>query len=283
MATGDASGASILGSLCSEASGCSTQQLLDTGYIQIDNFLGARHAHELRAELVSAAAKGMLQPQQFEFGGRRFVKPQVFELDFHRSTATGRTGDCTPATVLPGFSKLFNEHCPKLIAALNRLHPSLQLRPRVDGPGDSVTLKLQHNRGGGGCFPWHYDNPGPPNNRKITCLVYLNPDWRPGHGGELQLLPFLSEAGATTLETNCTNANSGSDGAVTIPPLMDRAVLFLSDRMLHRVLPAVAERFCFTIWIDANGTNSDADVFLRPVSPLLICRTLCHQICSASL
>ena len=24
------------------------------------------------------------------------------------------------------------------------------------------TVKLQHNRGGGGCFPLHYDNPGPP-------------------------------------------------------------------------------------------------------------------------
>ena len=120
----------------------------------------------------------------------------------------------------------------------------------------------------------------------MTCLVYLNPNWQPGDGGELQLLPFLN------------------GDAVTIAPRMDTAVLFLSDRLLHRVLPvrlamrrctailtspparrhaiqfcescwiqsitaratgqARAERFCFTIWIDADGTNADDDVFLRP-------------------
>lgn len=35
----------------------------------------------------------------------------------------------------------------------------------------AVTVKLQYNDGGGGCFPLHYDNPGRPNNRVVTCLV----------------------------------------------------------------------------------------------------------------
>lgn len=36
---------------------------------------------------------------------------------------------------------------------------------------------------------------------------------------------------------------------------MDRMVFFLSDTMLHRVLPASATRYCFTIWIDGAATN----------------------------
>lgn len=39
----------------------------------------------------------------------------------------------------------------------------------------------------------HYDNPGPPNKRALTCLLYLNPDWKEGDGGELCLTPFLQK------------------------------------------------------------------------------------------
>ena len=47
--------------------------------------------------------------------------------------------------------------------------------------------------GSGGCFPLHYDNPGPPNKRALTCLLYLNPDWKVGDGGEVCLRPFLGK------------------------------------------------------------------------------------------
>ena len=50
---------------------------------------------------------------------------------------------------------------------------------------------------------------------------------------------------------------------VVIPPLHDLVVLFHSDRVLHRVLPANAPRCCFTIWLDGTSTNTDADVLLR--------------------
>jgi hypothetical protein len=44
---------------------------------------------------------------------------------------------------------------------------SLKIHPLVEGD-DARTVKLQHNCGGGGCFPLHYDNPGPPSNRALT-------------------------------------------------------------------------------------------------------------------
>jgi len=103
-------------------------------------------------------------------------------------------------------------------------------------------IKVQLNTGGGS-FPWHYDNPGPPNLRVLTCVVYLNPKWKEGDGGEIVLWPFLSNP-------------------TTIPPLHRRAVLFYSDRVLHRVLPSRKRRVCFTIWSQGMNVNCKRDVAL---------------------
>ena len=40
-------------------------------------------------------------------------------------------------------------------------------------------------------------------------------------------------------------------------------MLFLSDRVLHRVLPAQRERFCFTVWLDGEAVNSDEALYLK--------------------
>jgi hypothetical protein len=95
----------------------------------------------------------------------------------------------------------------------------------------------------GGCFPYHYDNPGAPSKRQLTVVVYLNPFWQPGDGGELVLWPFLGEK-------------------VTVAPKLDRVAMFRSDLMLHRVLPSLKDRFCFTIWIDGTAVNADEDTQL---------------------
>jgi hypothetical protein len=111
--------------------------------------------------------------------------------------------------------------------------PSLAISAAPDG----AAYKLQCNEGG--CFPLHYDNAGPPNKRQLTALFYLNPGWAYGHGGELQLVPWLRPP-------------------VTLAPLHNRLVLFLSDSVLHRVLQCQTRRFCFTIWLDGDATNSPA-------------------------
>lgn len=221
-------------------------------------------------------------------GPVQLTKPHIFESDLHDTAARAAS---------PHFRRLFDSDA--LVARLNELAPALQL-----GLGSANrTIKLQHNTGGG-AFPWHYDNPARPNkrsvgqggsslsalhglllsvqppkttNRRVTYLVYLNPDWKEGDGGEVALLPFLGKQ-------------------VVVPPLFNRVVMFLSDRMLHRVLPAsgwsgwgvcvpffpsrrppsppryccccccslslptpyirIAPRFCFTIWIDSDEVCS---------------------------
>jgi len=205
----------------------------EKSYVVIDNALGEQFCGALRAELQWLAAQNLMQKNQTQFttpdGPKQFSKPGIFEMDLHHEEVRQR---------VPEFDALWSsEH---LSRTLNAALPELNL-----GHGVShQTVKLQWNDGAGGCFPWHYDNPGPPNNRAITCLLYMNPSWKPGDGGELVLQPFLAPA-------------------ETIAPTMDRLVLFKSDRCLHRVMPTSAERFCCTFWLDSLVANKEEDTLLR--------------------
>jgi hypothetical protein len=121
--------------------------------------------------------------------------------------------------------------------------------PRVTklARGDEArVVKLQHNKGFGGCFPSHYDNPGGASQRLLTCILYLNCDWKKGDGGELCLTPFLKRN-------------------VKVKPLHDRLCAFYADRVLHRVEPSFVERFCLTVWLDGEPgfVNTPEDVTLR--------------------
>jgi len=201
------------------------EELWNEGFTIIDDFLTVDRARHLREEVVQFARSGRMPEHRFQFGSSRFVKPHVFEADLH---------DDNMQSELPQTAELlFDEG---LVKRLNALLPELHLVPGPKGK----SLKVQHNAGGGGCFPCHYDNPGKPNHRAITCVVYLNPGWSEGDGGEIVLSPFLQPE-------------------VVVPPLMGRAVLFRSDLMLHRVRPAARERFCFTIWLDGKAVNKDED------------------------
>lgn len=74
-------------------------------------------------------------------------------------------------------------------------------------------------------------------------MLYLNPEWTSGDGGEIVLMPFM-------------------DKQIIIPPLFNRGVLFLSEEMNHRVLPARKTRYCFSVWIDRGEDTLDIDELL---------------------
>jgi len=193
----------------------------------VDGFFGAEWAAQILHDAKRLAKEGHLLQHRFQFGQTLYEKPNIFELDFDNEQRV---------TLSPELSFIQTCAAPKLVEVANRALPGLKL-------SQSQAIKLQWNRGQGGCFPWHYDNPGPPSRRQLTCIWYLNPDWEESHGGELVLWPFLRSP-------------------IAIPPKMDRMVLFRSDLMLHRVLRSNHERFCFTIWIDGSEVNRDEDVLL---------------------
>lgn len=83
--------------------------------------------------------------------------------------------------------------------------------------------------GNGARYVPHYDNPNE-NGRRLTCILYLNPQWQKCHGGILRM------------KTN--------KKIVDVAPLFNRLLLFWSDkRCPHEVLPATGpDRYAITIW-----------------------------------
>ncbi|KDO27947.1 hypothetical protein SPRG_07223 [Saprolegnia parasitica CBS 223.65] len=208
-------------------------ELLSNGFVVVDNFLGRDWADAILSEVKWLQERMLLEPNKTQFpradgSVAQFAKPNIYEADLHNASVR---------TQVPELDALF--HSDDLCLALED-HTRLGLVPGTQGK----TLKVQFNAGNGGCFPCHYDNPGRPNKRKLTCLLYLNPDWKDGDGGEIQFYPFLAPE------------------PVTLAPRMDRLVIFSSDSLLHRVLPAAQPRHCLTIWLDSTVVNTPQDAQL---------------------
>uniref|UniRef100_A0A6B2LF86 Fe2OG dioxygenase domain-containing protein n=1 Tax=Arcella intermedia TaxID=1963864 RepID=A0A6B2LF86_9EUKA len=127
----------------------------------------------------------------------------------------------------PHFSDLHHDH--HLLTTLNTLLPSLQLHTQA--------LKGQLNQGQGGSFPIHSDSDYGTDSRHVSGVLYLNPNWKPGDGGELRLYPFPYQP-------------------IDIAPIGGRLVLFSSTGILHRVLPSFVQRYCSTIWFSGSGQRS---------------------------
>jgi SM-20-related protein len=97
---------------------------------------------------------------------------------------------------------------------------------------DRMEVQVARYPGGGAVYARHRDAfPAPPAgrpNRRVTAIYYANPAWEPDDGGVLRL--------------------HGADGPVDVAPVLDRLLVFLSERVEHEVLPARAPRCAVTAW-----------------------------------
>jgi SM-20-related protein len=93
----------------------------------------------------------------------------------------------------------------------------------------SLEAHMAHYPPGPG-YEKHLDQPKGKENRKITFVLYLNPQWSPQDGGEL----CLYDKSGQLLEK--------------ISPLGGRMVLFRSDLFPHEVLPCLRARRSLTGW-----------------------------------
>lgn len=72
--------------------------------------------------------------------------------------------------------------------------------------------------------------------RKISAILYLNPDWQTHDGGQLRI--YLDAPG-----------DAGAEGEyLDVLPQGGTLVTFLSDRFHHEVLPTARERMSITGW-----------------------------------
>lgn len=82
----------------------------------------------------------------------------------------------------------------------------------------------------GSFYEKHVDQFKNKGQRIISMACYLNPQWQPGHGGELRIYQ---------------KDNTFKDYA----PLAGRLILFRSDTVAHAVLNTTLERFSITGWL----------------------------------
>ncbi len=85
----------------------------------------------------------------------------------------------------------------------------------------------------GAFYKAHLDRHVGTNDRIVTIILYLNPEWQPGDGGELKLW---------------TTPGDKAGAFVLIEPRMGTMVCFLAGDHWHEVLPANKERMSITGW-----------------------------------
>lgn len=83
----------------------------------------------------------------------------------------------------------------------------------------------------GSFYKKHLDQFAKNPNRYVTCLLYLNKDWKPKHGGQLRV--YLPD----------------SDNYFDVEPTFGKFVCFLSASLYHEVIPSNRERFSLTGWL----------------------------------
>uniref|UniRef100_A0A383WJL7 Fe2OG dioxygenase domain-containing protein n=1 Tax=Tetradesmus obliquus TaxID=3088 RepID=A0A383WJL7_TETOB len=203
------------------------------GYAVVDGVFGPISAHRLELELMHVHQAGLMHLNHTHLVAKGetqlLAKSQVMEAELTLEAAVREAA--------PLVAQLDADR--RLATMLNLFLPQLRL--------DSAAIKMQHNEGGGGCFPMHFDSDELLDGRRVTAIFYLNQHWKPSHGGQLRLYPFPAPP-------------------VDIDPLQDRLVLFATTRMLHRVLPSRAPRSCFTIWL-SEGRSKAAGVAPKPLLP----------------
>jgi SM-20-related protein len=86
----------------------------------------------------------------------------------------------------------------------------------------------------GSFYKRHLDQFKEVRHRRISCILYLNKDWQPEHGGRLRIYE---------------DAGEGEESYTDVLPEYGTFVCFRSDTVYHEVLPATRERFSLTGWL----------------------------------
>jgi Rps23 Pro-64 3,4-dihydroxylase Tpa1-like proline 4-hydroxylase len=150
---------------------------------------------------------------------------------------------------------------PDLITYMSVVLQTLPDLLNAEGPNHGLSVssfnaKLAVTSPGGSTYPLHIDNPqglAVGDTRKLTCILYLNPDYKVGDGGELRML---------------INSDTNSDDdveTIDFTPCGGRLILFWSDEIPHEVLPTAPtadisdeqfDRYALTIWIPTDNHHT---------------------------
>lgn len=180
------------------------------GWFEREGWLGRERALEARAALL-ARLGSELAPAGVGRGARHVEEraargDEIAWLDLALHGA------------LPGIEAL--------LASLEALRVELAQGLRLALP--RTELQLSRYVAPGARYLRHRDAFRGGGNRLLTAVYYLNPDWRPEHGGCLRV--------------------HGPEGPRDLEPRLDRLVVFVSEQLEHEVLPVHHPRLALTAW-----------------------------------
>lgn len=194
----------------------------ERGWFLRDGLLGGSAARAAHGAVQALAAAGRLRPAALGRGATRRVD------EAYRGDAIAWIAeDGVPVGLEPLWRSFV-----ALRDALNR--------DAYLGLG-SIEVQVARYPGGGAAYGRHRDAfpaPGAARpNRRVTAIYYANPAWAADDGGALRL--------------------HADDGPVDVAPLLDRLLVFLSERVEHEVLPTRVPRWAVTAWLLARSPLGD--------------------------
>ncbi len=178
------------------------------GYFVRDALLGNAQARAVHSEALERARSGALRAAAIRRGADRTLDTET-------------RGDLI-SWVLPEQGSALGTLWERFAALGEALSAGAYL-----GLG-KFDLQLALYPGGGARYARHFDAFPRQSNRRATAIYYANPEWEPAHGGVLRIYP--------------------EGGPVDVEPVLDRLVVFLSERLEHEVLPVHAPRLALTAW-----------------------------------
>ena len=190
----------------------------ETGWCVWPGFLGEGLAADLSRESLSSWEEGVFRPAGVGRGENLAVRGDV-RTDHVMWLGDEANSPCQAA---------YLESLEKMRVALNRrLFLGL-----VDFEGHFAVYPP------GGFYKPHLDRHRGTRDRILSVILYLNPAWQPGDGGELRM--------------RTTPGEQGGD-FITVEPRMGTLVCFLAGDFWHEVLPANKTRASVTGWFRGDA------------------------------
>jgi SM-20-related protein len=185
----------------------------ERGWVLRDGVLGCPAAIEIQDHVEALAAAGRLRPAGLSRGAGYRVDRAV-------------RGDAIlwvePTAVPPELAGLWSVFIALRDTLNHRAYLGL----------DRMEVQVARYPGDGAAYDRHWDAfqalPGGRQSRRVTAIYYANSAWSPEAGGLLRL--------------------HGSAGPIDVAPMLDRLLVFLSERVEHEVLAARAPRCAITAW-----------------------------------
>lgn len=192
------------------------EALVDVGYHVIDNFLSHHHHQALRTQIKALAKNQAFRPAKVGQSANTAHQPTI------RTDHLCWVNESMHSTGLFAFHNAIDD----LKQALNRTLflglEQFEAHFAIYRPGQF--------------YKKHIDQFKNNQDRKISCVYYLNETWQPSYGGELCIY------------------NTAQQPIIRITPFGNRLVYFDST-LLHEVLPTEHMRYSITGWLKSRPAS----------------------------